>query len=202
MAARPAADRHTPRTERATPLPGDGLVVGAQVVVTRATTVDAPPAAVWPWLVQLGWHRAGWYTARWVDRLLFPANRPSAEAIMPEYQHLAVGDFIPDGPPETGCGFVVAAMAPDRHLVLHSTTHLPRRWRDGGVAAVDWTWSFNLLPAAPNRTRLVFRWRAHCEPWWLVAAAWAMVVPADTLMSRSMLRGVRSRVERARPWND
>lgn len=190
MAAWTAADRR-PVPE----LPGDHVVRDAQLVVTRSATIDAPPDRIWPWLVQVGWHRGGWYTARWVDRLLFPANRPSAKEILPEHQHLAVGDFVPDGPPETGCGFVVEELVPGRHLVLHSTSHLPRRWREAGVAAVDWTWSFNLLPLAGEATRLVFRWRARCTPWWLAAAARLLVVPADTFMSRSMLRGIRSRVE-------
>jgi hypothetical protein len=200
MAARTAADRHASHRERTSPLPGDELVSGAQVVVTRATTVAAPPAAIWPWLVQVGWHRGGWYTARWVDRLLFPANRPSATEILPGLQHLQVGDFVPDGPPETGCGFVVEDLVANHHLVLRSTTHLPRRWRDSGVAAVDWSWSFNLV-AVGGGTRIVFRWRAHCEPWWLAAVVRTLLVPADMLMSRSMLRGVRVRAEGPQPWN-
>lgn len=174
-------------------LPGDGLVRDAQVVVTRATVLAAPPERVWPWLVQVGWHRGGWYTARWVDRLLFPANRPSATRIRPELQSLAVGDFVPDGPPETGCGFVVEELVPGRHLVLRSTTHLPKRWRDKGIAAAEWSWSFTLTPVPGNRTRLVFRWRLHARPWWLVAAVRGLVVPADVLMSWSMLRGLRRR---------
>ncbi|MPZ81790.1 MAG: hypothetical protein GEV28_15875 [Actinophytocola sp.] len=185
------------RTDRARALPGDDLVRDAQVVVTWASTVGAPPERIWPWLVQMGWHRGGWYTARWVDRLLFPANRPSATRILPELQHLAVGDFAPDGPPETECGFVVADLLVDRHLVLHSTSHLPLRWRRAGIAAVDWTWSFNLLPDGPGRTRFVCRWRLHGEPWWLVAGCRAVVVPADLLMSTSMPHGVKSRVEQS-----
>ena len=58
------------RHERMHPLPGDGLVEDAQIVATHAVTLAAPPEEVWPWLLQVGWHRAGWYTARWVDRLL------------------------------------------------------------------------------------------------------------------------------------
>ena len=82
-------------------------------------------SVVWPWLVQMGWGRGGWYTARWVDRLLFPANGPSADRIVPELQHLRMGDFIPDGPPDTECGLVVEVLEPNEALVLHSTSHLP-----------------------------------------------------------------------------
>jgi hypothetical protein len=63
----------TPEERRMT-LPGDDIVPNPQVVTNHAITIDADPEAVWPWLVQMGWHRAGWYTARWVDKLLFRAN--------------------------------------------------------------------------------------------------------------------------------
>ena len=113
-------------------LPGDDVVPRADVVCTHATTINAPPQRVWPWLQQVGWHRGGWYTARWVDRLLFPDHWASADELLPNYQQLAVGDFIPDGAPETGCGFTVVDLQPERYLLLQSTTHLPRSWRDGG----------------------------------------------------------------------
>ena len=80
-------------------MPGDDLVTRPSVVSNHAITIDARPDQVWPWLVQMGWHRGGWYTARWVDECLFPENWPSACAIMPEFQVLRVGDFVPDGPP-------------------------------------------------------------------------------------------------------
>ena len=70
-------------------LAGDELLPDARARTTHAITIQAPPAAVWPWLVQMGWRRAGWYTYRWVDRLLFPANGPSADRILPEHQRLA-----------------------------------------------------------------------------------------------------------------
>jgi hypothetical protein len=89
--------------ERRTPMPGDDIVVKPQFVITHGITIDAPPETLWPWLVQVGWHRGGWYTAHWVDQLLFPANRESADYVMEEFQDLQVGDFIPDGAPETEC---------------------------------------------------------------------------------------------------
>jgi hypothetical protein len=48
-------------------LPGDDIGPDPQVVTNHAITIDAPPESVWPWLVQMGWHPAGWCTARWVD---------------------------------------------------------------------------------------------------------------------------------------
>jgi hypothetical protein len=186
--------------ERRAPMPGDELVDCPQVVCTHAATIPAPPDRIWPWLVQVGWHRGGWYTPRWVDVLLFPDNRPSAEAILEEHQSLRVGDFVPDGAPETECGFIVREVEPAQHLLLESTTHLPPSWRHKGTARLHWTWCFVLRPAEGGRaTRFVFRWRARTGPWWLTAGAHLLIVPADFIMSRGMMRGLRTRVTRQRP---
>lgn len=184
------------RQERRTGLPGDDLVGKPQFTVTHGITIAAPPEHVWPWLVQMGWHRGGWYTARWVDRLLFPANAPSLDLLDPDLQRVAVGDFIPDGPPETRCGFTVVQVTPNRALVLHSTSHLPLSWRQRLGAGIEWTWSFLLVPLdAGRRTRFLFRWRGRVAPWWVVAGCWFLVIPADFVMSRDMLRGVMSRAQ-------
>lgn len=62
--------------ERSAVLPGDAIVADPNVVTDHAITIDAPTETIWPWLVQMGWGRAQWYTARWVDRLLFPGTEP------------------------------------------------------------------------------------------------------------------------------
>ncbi|MGY1794306.1 hypothetical protein ACI796_10005 [Geodermatophilus sp. SYSU D00525] len=186
----------TDRAERRRLLPGDGLCPDPQIVTTHATTVDAPPECVWPWLVQMGWGRGQWYTARWVDRLLFPRNGPSADRLVPAWQHLTVGDRVLDGPPEAHCAFTVADVEPPRHLVLHSREHLPPGWAERYGAAIDWSWAFVLQPLEDGRTRFLFRTRARLRPWWVTAAYRIAVVPADLVMSRQMLRGVRSRAER------
>ena len=183
------------RAERRSAMPCDDLVPRPQLCVTHAITVPGPAEKVWPWLVQVGWGRGGWYTPRWVDLLLFPANGPSADRILPDHQHLAVGDLVPDGPPEAQCSFTVVDVVPGQQLVLASTSHLPLSWRLRGLAGVEWTWSFALRPVDDGAgTRLLFRWRANTTPWWLTVLAHAVIVPADYLMSRAMLRGIRSRV--------
>lgn len=180
--------------ERRTPMPGDELVQHPQVGATHAATIPATPERIWPWLVQVGWHRGGWYTPRWVDVLLFPDNWPSAQQILDSYQSLEVGDFVPDGAPETECGFVVRVVEPTERLLLESTTHLPLSWRQRGLAHLHWTWSFRLTPVDDGRaTRVVFRWRARTSPWWLTAGAHLVIIPADLVMSRGMLRGLRRR---------
>ena len=82
-------------SERTASLPGDGLVSPADVVMDRAFTVDAPPAEAWPWLVQLGKRRAGWYFPSYVERLV-PTSRRGLRHLAPALQQLAVGDVIPD----------------------------------------------------------------------------------------------------------
>jgi len=183
------------RVERKRTLPGDDLVRCPQTVATHARTIEAPPEAVWPWLMQVGWHRGGWYTPRWVDVLLFPDNLPSASHLLEGHDDLTVGDFIPDGSPATECGFVVRDIWPTKHLVLSSTTHLPLAWRRRG-RRVTWSWAFVLSPVDGGRaTRLVFRWRGRTHPWWLTAGFHLVIVPADFVMSRGMLRGLARRVE-------
>jgi len=185
--------------ERRAVLPGDDIVAAPSVRTDHAVTVGAAPDAVWPWLTQLGWHLGGYYTPRWVDRLLFPQNWPSLDHLDPSLvRDLRVGDVIPDGAPGTAW-YVVAEVDSPRTLVLHSTTHVPPAWRDRWGASIDWTWVFRLSPLAGGRTRLHLRVRGRTTPWWLTAAYHAAIVPADFVMAMGMLHGIRGRVEAGRP---
>jgi len=132
------------RHERRLSLAGDSICVDPHFRTDHAATIAASADEIWPWLVQMGWGRAQWYTARWVDRLLFPANGPSADRVVPELQDLKVGDRVLDGPPEAHCSFVVELLEPNCHLVLHSQEHLPPGWAERFGAWIDFTWAFVL----------------------------------------------------------
>jgi hypothetical protein len=201
LAAGYVAAHHFGRTWGATPdecartLPGDDLVTGRRFQTTHAVTIDAPPDRVWPWLVQMGWGRAGWYTYRWVDRLLFPANGPSVDRIVPELQQLAEGDQVPDGPPETGCAFTVERLEAARTLLLFSDSHLFGSLAEREDVTMAWAWSWQLEELPAGRTRLIQRNNCQLSPPWLHRAYAATMIPADLVMARSHLRGIRARVE-------
>ena len=177
--------------ERRRRLPSDDLVPDPSFATNHAITMRGRADDVWPWLVQTGWHRAGWYTYRWVDRLLFPANVPSATEILPEFQGLGVGDQVPDGPPESGCQFVVERMEPPHLLILRSHTHLPPWPKD---AWLDWVWTWVIDDLGRDRVRVHLRTRGAMGPPWL-ALAYRSALWTDFVMARSHLRGLRERVE-------
>jgi hypothetical protein len=136
---------HSTSDERRLVLPGDSFVHDAAGVVMHAVTIAAPPESVWPWLVQMGAGRAGWYSYDWVDN----DGRPSITKIIPALQHLIVGDIMPSLPGATD-SFVVAAITPPRDLVLTVTA-------ENGSNLVSW--EFFLQPIETHSTRLMVRGR-------------------------------------------
>jgi hypothetical protein len=183
------------RDERARYLPGDDLVENPHLMSDHATTISASPEEVWPWLVQMGWSRGGFYTYRWVDTLFFPANGPSADAILPQWQDIKVGDHIPDGAPETNCFYEVEILEPNKMMVLKSWTHLPPQVRDNERVSMLWTWGFYLDDLGNGETRLLFRMRGNLKPWWMLALFQLVIVPADFVMARSFCSGLKRRIE-------
>ncbi len=200
LLARPAARRGLlgwipTRPEQGELLPGDALLPAA-TGATHAITIAAPPAAVWPWLVQMGWGRAGWYSHDALDH----GGRSSATAIRPELQALRVGDRLPSSPGGRTY-FEVMELSDGRHLVLGAHLVWPLRSRRWTVPSSRvWqraTWAFVLRPTGDGATRLVVRARAVSHPVWLWALWDAVFSVAHVLMQRKQLLGIRRRAERA-----
>jgi hypothetical protein len=163
--------------EVARAMPGDLDHIGW----TRAVTVDASPEEIWPWLVQWGQGRGGWYSYDWLENALgFDIH--TADQILPEYQDLAIGDPI--------CmarGFCTS----------HVTVLEPSRWlswqaKDGNGSPV-WTFTFGLFPVNEAQTRLVIResFRSDVVP---AAAVFALEIP-DVVMEQKALYTVKERAE-------
>ena len=162
--------------EQLAELPGDDLTPRA-IVTTHAITIEAPVAAVWPWIVQMGCDRAGWYA---VDRL-DNGGRPSSQRIMPEFQHLAQGDPVP-GWPGHRLLMRAAVVRPEEAFVLH--------WQGKSSRL---SWSFCLTPDG-DRTRLVTRLRsAYRRPLSLGVRA---LLPGHDVMQGLQLHRIRERAER------
>jgi hypothetical protein len=122
---------------------GDDLVPDATIVIDRYLDFEAPRANVWPWLVQLGKHRAGWYLPRSVE-LLVPRRRRASRVLLPQFQQLAAGMEVPDWGPGDPV-FRVAELVPGRAIVYLSLRDRSagHRWpadgsRGAGVLALSW----------------------------------------------------------------
>lgn len=170
----------TTSAELARVMPGDAVIANPTHSATHAVTVDASPEDIWPWLVQMGYQRGGLYSYDWLDRLFGFLDRPSADRIVPEFQHLAVGDKVRLGPREE---LTVTALEPCRALVLSYSGH-----------DFEWVWQFALYPIDENRTRLVSR---GTERYAGPGARLFMRVmePAAFIMTRRMLLGLKQRAE-------
>jgi proline iminopeptidase len=143
------------REERETSYPGDDVMPEGRRSSVMATTIDAPPEDVWPWLIQMGADRAGFYSWDRLDN----GGRPSAESIHPEWQDLQEGGRIVSVP-GGGAWFDVALLRPERDLVLRAAFTLPKPRNfdpDGPLprAYSDSTWAFHLRPTVSRGTRLV-----------------------------------------------
>jgi hypothetical protein len=162
-------------------LPGDELLPEADIVTTRAIAISAPPACVWPWLMQMGSGRAGAYTYDWIENLL-GLEMHSADVILPQFQDVSQGDEFPLGPKD---GMMrVEILDPERTYAC--------RFTRGG-----WIWIFALL-TDNGVTRLVSRNRIvipSAAP--AARMAWSVLMePGSLVMERKMLLGIKTRAER------
>jgi len=175
--------------------PGDELLPGAKMEATHAITIAAPPQKVWPWLVQIGQGRGGFYSYDWIENLM-GLDIHTANQILPEHQELKTGDLVPLS--SDGFGIPVTLLEPEQVLVLRGDTRLdpdaiPSMAPGDYFAA---TWAFYLQPLPENRTRLVERWKADWNPSLKNAFFMRLFLePGAFLMERKMLLGIQQRAE-------
>ena len=162
------------------PVAGDDLCPGARLVATRCITVQAPPHEVFPWLRQMGFGRAGWYSHDILDNL----GRRSARTIHPEWQGLDAGDTVPGGP----AGFEAVVVEPPHTFVLRLGSRERPARRVCFVLAYE-------LRALDSRTRIVTRMRARVN---LPGGRFLerfVLGPGDGVMLRRQLLNLRERID-------
>jgi hypothetical protein len=177
-------------------LPGDDLVQG-RYRTTHAVSIGKPADEVWPWLVQMGYKRGGWYSYDRLERAIGAgdfAEGGSARRIIPQLQSLAVGDTVALS---AAGGMTVAGLDPPRSLILHFQMDLltaaPASTRSRAV--LDWTWAFVLEPVEAG-CRFLVRVRADPRPSALMLAM-PLLEPVHFAMERKMLHTIKQRAEAA-----
>jgi hypothetical protein len=160
-------------------LAGDNLILQPDFVATRAVSISAAPEQVWPWIVQIGSKRAGWYSIDWMDN----GGVPSSETILPEHQVINIGHFVPFTPDQKN-GMWVKDFRPNEYIL----------WDDKQGNA---TWLWQLRPIDGQGTRLLTRLRTRYKwrsPWILYYLIYDV---GDIVMMRKCLLGIKRRAEAA-----
>jgi proline iminopeptidase len=186
--------------EVAGPYPGAEVVLYGQRAATMAVTIDAPPDQVWPWLVQMGGDRGGWYSWDRLDN----AGRPSAREVHPEWQHLAVGDYLKFWAPGGHLvdSYSVAVLEANRFLGLHGLSDLRGRNLDAKQprppAYIEGLWGFLLTERPGRRTRLVIGGYQTLRPRWLEGFVFYwLYVPVVWVMQARMLSVLKRNIEQS-----
>jgi len=179
-------------------LPGDGLVPHPSYTTTRAITIDAPAEAVWPWIVQMGQGRAGFYSYDWLENL-FGLEIHNVDRVVPEWQDLEAGDTVRLAPRDQYGGRAqmrVVHLDPNRALVFGPVVDTPEDL-DAASRTGAGTWAFVLSPLDGTQTRLIIRTRSR--PWQAPRIVFSLYDPAHFLMERKMLLGIKDRAEAGPP---
>jgi hypothetical protein len=166
-------------------LDGDELIACADLTATRAITIRAPAAQIWPWIAQLGQGRGGFYSYDFLENLV-GCDIHSADRVVPAWQDVRVDDAVGLAPHVT---LAVARVQPGRSLVLRGGVPLAN-----AAPPYDFTWTFALRDRPDGTTRLLVRERyAYAKPWARLVVE--LVDPISFVMSQKMLRGIRDRAE-------
>jgi hypothetical protein len=187
-------------------LAGDELIPDPMATETRGVTIDAPVSQVWPWLVQMGFGRAGWYSFDSMDR-----RNKSADSILPEFQELKPGEILPI---YQGGGFEVRTVDPEKALVLFTNTAaMEQQAEDAGLVTEEQleeaksrgrgphpefsaSWAFILNPTEDGQTRLIERFRVKTQNEQANAVMQELMSTGIVLMARKQMLGIKERAER------
>jgi hypothetical protein len=170
-------------------LPGDEIMPDADIQVTHAITIDAPPENVWKWLIQIGQDRGGFYSYDWIENL-FGLQIHNTDEIRPEWQELKVGDFVRGahegwmgGKFDGKAGWFVVGMEPNRYLILRDEIE-------------HGSWVFILRPLDNGQTRLIVRVRGMRGDTFLKKMySYGLLEPAHFLMERKMMLTLKEKAE-------
>jgi len=177
--------------------PGDELVPNAASDATHAITINAPASQIWPWIVQIGQDRGGFYSYTQLENLVGCEMR-NAGQIVPEWQQRQVGDMVWMTPKDkfNGVGRMeIAILEPNRAMILVPARDVPPAARPGGGA--DTTWGFILEPIDEHSTRLIMRGRGERQPRVRDRViGYAFWEPAHFIMERKMMLSIKDRAER------
>jgi hypothetical protein len=184
--------------------PGDSLVPDPDLLTTRAITIQAPLSDVWPWLVQIGQGRGGFYSYELLENMV-GCDIHNADEILPEYQNLEKGDSIrlhPDSPP-----LQVVDIENNHYFILGGridtqTADILPIDQAGSPDHMAATWAFMVYPKDENSTRLITRFRLAGKSGLLTWIAYRFIFePVTFIMERKMLLGIRQRAENYRISN-
>jgi proline iminopeptidase len=180
------------------PFPGADLVPDGERSGAMAVTIDAPPEQVWPWLVQMGWDRGGWYSWDHLDN----AGRPSAREVHPEWQDIRPGDQLKYWAPGAGPldAYKVARVEPNRFLGLYGLIDLRGGTLDPGQprpsAYLEGLWGFQLKELPGGRTRLVVSGYQAGRPRWVARLVYSGIFPPVVwIMQARMLAVLKRNIE-------
>lgn len=195
-------------------LAGDELIPDPMQTETRGVTIDAPVSQVWPWLIQMGFGRAGWYSFDAMDR-----RYPSADVILPEFQKLEPGEILPI---YQGGGFEVRTVDPQKALVLFTDTSTMEKQAEaaglvteeqleeakskrgqfgrGSYPDFSASWAFILKPTEDGQTRLIERFRVKTQNQMPAGPVMQELMSTGiVLMARKQMLGIKERAERPQP---
>lgn len=174
--------------------------------------IQAKPEDIWPWIKQVGYHRAGWYIDTWWDKfeqdyfwpMIVPKDargtyEPPADEIMPEYQNISEGDIVPDGPP--GSAYYEVVEIQENHLfLLYATTHFKYMapqflYKTRFAPKGAFCWAFILEKKNEKETRLISWWQTEASPRTGFILFKPIFIFIDGAHQRQILQGIKKRVE-------